>query len=85
MITLIKKFLWDETAFVRYMRAILAGLGMAMHSGMIPVAALSGTRAWWIGPALVMAAFIFGAGDKNYTPEEIKTIAHDLSIKARDG
>lgn len=78
MITLIKRFLWDETAFVRYMRAILAGLGMAMHSGMIPIASLSGTKAWWIGPALVMAAFIFGAGEKNHTPEEIRIIAQSL-------
>jgi hypothetical protein len=77
VITLIKRFLWDETAFVRYMRAILAGLGMAMHSGMIPIASLSGTKAWWIGPALVMLAFIFGAGDRNQSPAEIRQIIRE--------
>jgi hypothetical protein len=80
MIPLIKRFFWDETAFIRWTRALLAGLGVAMHSGMIPIDALSGTKAWWLGPALIVLAFSMGAGEKNYTPEEIKGIAQDLTI-----
>jgi len=73
MLTLISKFLWDETAFIRYTRTILAGLGMAMQEGVIPTG-IDGGGKW--GALLVVLAFFLGAGDKNQPPEKIKAIAN---------
>src|ERR1043165_2094195 len=74
VLTFVKNFFYDETAFIRYMRAFFAALGMALHAGIIPV--FNGPKSWWIGPVLLVMAFMFGAGDKNRTPEEIKAISH---------
>lgn len=78
MITFVKSFLWDETAFIRYSRAMIYGLSVAITQGMIP--GLSGTKFWWVAQFLPVLALMLGAGDKNRTPAESKAIAHDLSI-----
>lgn len=79
MITVIRKFLWDETAFIRYSRAGLYLLYVSVAQGLVP--GLSDTKAgWWIAQFLPVIALMLGAGEKNRSPEEIKSIAHDFSI-----
>lgn len=70
MLVILRNFFWDETSFIRYSRAICAALGMALHAGVIPH--FDGPMSWWIGPAIVALAFMFGAGDKTPSPEELQ-------------
>ena len=62
MIPLLRRFLLDETAFVRWSRAALFGLGEAMREGLIPTGVSGGGK---YGVVLMLAAFMLGAGDKN--------------------
>lgn len=60
MFAWIKKFLTDETAFVRISRAVLMGLGGLAVAGELP-------SNWpdWMGAPLMAVGMLMGAGDKN--------------------
>lgn len=61
MITYLKKLLWDETAFERFGRAIVFGIGQAMQQGLLP----TGDKGWYVGIVMQALALAVGAGDKN--------------------
>ena len=65
MLTFLKKLLWDETAFVRYSRAVLLGLGAAIAANELNIPGVP--DAW--GIAVVSIGGLLGAGDKNTTKE----------------
>jgi hypothetical protein len=63
MITWLKKFLFDETAFVGLFRGIALGAGTAISTGMIDVSALGVPK--WTGVAMIALGGFVRAGDKN--------------------
>lgn len=68
MIPAIKAFFWDETAFIRYSRAALYFLYVAVSQGLVP--GLSDTKiGWWLAQFLPVVALMLGAGQKNPKPE----------------
>lgn len=64
MITMLKKFFGDETAFVGYVRGALLGLGALVMTGNIEM--LAGYQKW--GAILVALGGMIRAGDKNPQP-----------------
>jgi len=60
MLTWLKRFFSDETAFVGYVRAALMGLGGAQVAGMLP-----DTFPRWLGVVALVAGGFIRAGDKN--------------------
>lgn len=75
MIPWIRNLLFDETAFVRAVRALVFIFGAALHNGVVP--GMNGTVAWWVGPVVSGAALFLSSADK--TPPELKQLAADLS------
>lgn len=63
MVTWLKNFIMDETAFVRFLRASIAAGGAAVAGGMVPVIPQEA------GPIISGMAVAIGAGDKN--PAEV--------------
>jgi len=63
MLTWIKKFFTDETAFVGLARGTLLGIGGAVSSGMVDVSALGMPK--WAGVAMLAAGGFIRAGEKN--------------------
>lgn len=61
MITLLKKFFFDETAFIGLARAILIGLGTAVSAGLMPLEGLPP----WAGVILAALGGFIRAGDPN--------------------
>jgi hypothetical protein len=59
----LKSLIWDETAFQRYGRMLIFGLGAAVSAGMIQTGIDGGGGK--IGTALQLLAFMIRAGDKN--------------------
>ena len=60
MLVWLKKFLTDETAFVRIARGALLGLGALAVSGSLPPEVPE-----WLGAVGIAAGGLMGAGDKN--------------------
>jgi hypothetical protein len=61
MIEMLKQLLWNETAFIRYMRAglvLFGALATQQIPGMPP----------WVGPTSMAVGVFLGAGDKNPKP-----------------
>lgn len=66
MIPWLKRILYDESAFERYGRALVFGLGTALTMGVIP----AGMLGYYGGPILQALALVIGAGDK--TPDWVR-------------
>lgn len=60
MVAWFKKFLFDETAFVGFVRALLIGGGAALQAGVMP-----GLEATPWGIAIMALGGFVRAGDKN--------------------
>lgn len=63
MIPWLKGFLFNETAFVGLVRAVVLGLGGAVSGGMIDVGELGIPK--WSGVALLALGGFIRAGEKN--------------------
>jgi hypothetical protein len=74
MIPWLRNLFFDETSFVRAVRALVFILGAALHNGVIPGA--NGAAAWWLGPVVSGAALFLSSADK--TPPELRKLAADL-------
>ena len=61
MVTWLKKFLFDETAFVGLIRALLQGVGAAQASGVLDIQGLPK----WVGVAALALGGFIRAGEKN--------------------
>ena len=61
MVTWMKKFLFDETAFVGLNRAINQGVGAAQASGVLDIQGLPK----WVGVAALALGGFIRAGEKN--------------------
>lgn len=79
MLEFFKRLLWDESAFERYGRAILAtaGLALIVNGGQIPQ-----TKNEWLSLGAVFVSLLVGSGDKNPSIESLKkTMASVLEQK----
>ena len=65
MLEFLKKFLFDETAFVGLVRAACLGMGSAVATDMVDVSALGIPKA--VGVLLIGLGGFVRAGDKNKT------------------
>jgi len=68
MLTVVYKFLWDETAFLRYARALLFLAGELVRQGVIPTGIDAGGK---YGVLLEATAFLFAAGAKTRRPAAV--------------
>lgn len=64
MITWLKTFLFDQTAFTGLVRALLQGAGAAQAAGLLEIEGLPK----WVGIAAVALGGFLRAGDKNPDP-----------------
>ena len=61
MLVFLKTILYDQSAFERYTRAIIGGLGMAVATNQLPIPPKYAIP-------LVFLANLIGAGEKNAPP-----------------
>ena len=72
MIAWLKRFLFDETAFVGLVRAVFFGLGAISMSGQLP-AEITAVVPGWAGAALIAIGGFIRAGEKNPRQDAIAT------------
>lgn len=68
----------DRTFAVRVIRALLAWFALELGRGSIPI--LNGPKSYWIAPLVLSFSQLFGAGERNAPPGDIRTIALDSTI-----
>lgn len=80
VITWLTKILYDETAFERYFRMLIFGIGTMITTGVWTI----GPKFWWFGQTIQILALLIGAGDKNIPKSEVKATVNDQIDKKLD-
>lgn len=68
MLTMLRRFLWDEAYATQYLRFLGNGIGAALISGAIPLDVFGENGGKWLGVLCMALAVFFRAGDKNQAP-----------------